>query len=281
MLGLIAASGLAVSLLLLVAAVALNGAWSDLRFLPLCLLWPAYSVFTALTMAWALQQEIRGSSEAPEQGRACGCGHGQRIALGLVVSLMGRRTLLTAPLVVFGLASACTTKPAPAPPTTLPTERIVNLGFEDLVADRTRLAALGGASTRLTRPASLWVSGGRTGPPSPGPRCRRPSRRTCCGAAETSCGRLSPRSAPTIRPSADRRSRPRRTRAPHASGRPRPRRCRSARHQVDGVRQCDGFDVRCHRQPDHLHGRLYEQPVSANLARTHRALLRRSDLWRG
>lgn len=60
----IAASGLVLSLVLLLAAIGLNRAWSDLRYLPLCVLWPVYSVFTALTMARALQQELTGRTAA-------------------------------------------------------------------------------------------------------------------------------------------------------------------------------------------------------------------------
>jgi cellulose synthase/poly-beta-1,6-N-acetylglucosamine synthase-like glycosyltransferase len=52
--------GLSVSVVLVLIAIALDKAWSDLRFLWTVVIWPAYSIMIAATMAYALAQEMRG-----------------------------------------------------------------------------------------------------------------------------------------------------------------------------------------------------------------------------
>ncbi|WP_098470051.1 glycosyltransferase [Serinibacter salmoneus] len=56
--------GLPVALVMLVLAIALNGAWRDLRFVPTLLLWPVYSVVLTAVTWHALALEIKGAPRA-------------------------------------------------------------------------------------------------------------------------------------------------------------------------------------------------------------------------
>lgn len=63
-LALLAWTGLGTSLLLVLAAIALNNEWRDLRYLWTILIWPVYATVMNLTMVSALYKELTGQASA-------------------------------------------------------------------------------------------------------------------------------------------------------------------------------------------------------------------------
>ena len=53
--------GVFLAIAILLYAIALNGAWADLRYFWVFPLWPIYATLIGFTLAWGLIQELRGS----------------------------------------------------------------------------------------------------------------------------------------------------------------------------------------------------------------------------